>query len=347
MSVSIQNQLPTGWDEFLLAARGTYHQSSHNVAYLEPLGFEPWFLTAESQTNGREGQLLAFLTTPLHAASLGTSLEPLAAIGKRIAPVLQAMYGPITSDYQAYAALVMKIAEQARAQGATAFIKPHPLQDRPEAFAAAGFEAKPCATFIIDLSRPRDGLWQGLDSSARRKVKNAQAAGIQTRIVDASQTVAAYFDIVTENRKRNKLAPYAEKSNWGMWHSFQRGGGRLMVAEKEGEVLGGIMISTFGGYVNEWSPSVCQKALEEKWYVGDALHWAVIEWAQQNGCTHYDLTGVAVEPANDKEKGIYGFKQKWGGQLVRSNEYHLSGSAPAHRLVRQIRRIKNRMTRTR
>ena len=46
--------------------------------------------------------------------------------------------------------------------------------------------------------------------------------------------------------------------------------------------------------------------------VGEAVQWAVMEWAAANGCTRYDLEGI--DPVNNP--GVYVFKKKMGGEII-------------------------------
>ncbi len=339
MDVEFSPQEPEGWNSFLEKNDGVFHQSTFNVEYLKPLGFEPLYFTAE-KNHSRAGQLLAFKTTFFHATSLGTPFEILLPVGKKFFPCMQEMYGPVAENKEAYSALVFEFAQQAKkTKSAVSIAKPHPMRDLPSAFSAAGFVESPSATFIVDLSKGESELFKKIDPSARKKIRQCQEAGVRARATRDKGEVAEYFRIADENRKRNGLKPYSQKSYWGMWSSFEKSGGKLFIAEKQGEILGGIMISAFGGYVNEWSPSISGKAMEEKLYAGDLLHWKIIEWGSKNGCKHYDLTGVAVQPKNAKEQGIFDFKAKWGGELVKSNEYFLKGNSLTHKLLEKMRKI--------
>jgi len=337
VEITVSGKEPPGWNAFLASNRGTFHQSTFNVDYLQPLGFEPLYFAAEEGSR-RVGQLLAFKTAPLHAASLGTAFEAFLPLGKRMFPTLQEIYGPVAESEGAYEALVSRLAGEARKTGASISIaKPHPLRDYPQAFEKSGFSSRQSATFIIDLSKTEQELWNGVSASARRKVTRAASDGAIARIAAGNDDAEKYFAIVDENRKRNGLRPYSRKSQFGMWAAFKKSGGRLIVAEKGGELLGGIMISTMGGYVNEWSPSISASAMSRKIYAGDLLHWEVIKWGRENGCKHYDLTGVAVRPKDRKEEGIYEFKAKWGGRLAISGEYSLEGGSVLHGLLKKAK----------
>ena len=56
--------------------------------------------------------------------------------------------------------------------------------------------------------------------------------------------------------------------------------------------------------------------LEEKLYSQDLLRWKIIEWAKQNNCRYYDLSGVQISNRTPKEDGIFRNKEKWGGKLI-------------------------------
>ncbi|EKD91666.1 MAG: hypothetical protein ACD_29C00457G0001 [uncultured bacterium] len=46
--------------------------------------------------------------------------------------------------------------------------------------------------------------------------------------------------------------------------------------------------------------------------VGEALQWAVIEWAINQNCKKYDLEGISSK----QNSGVDKFKKKFGGEVI-------------------------------
>ena len=83
--------------------------------------------------------------------------------------------------------------------------------------------------------------------------------------------------------------------------------------------IGAIRVSSFNGYINEYSIIRSERDTKEKLYSQDLLKWKIIEWGLENNFSYYDLSGINLNPNNIKEKGIFRYKQKWGGKLTKYN----------------------------
>ncbi len=83
------------------------------------------------------------------------------------------------------------------------------------------------------------------------------------------------------------------------------------------------MASSYNGYINEFGIARTKKDSEGKLYSQDLLKWHIIKWGKNNNLKYYDLTGVNPYPQNEKEKGIFRYKEKWGGKLITYNRVTL------------------------
>ena len=81
--------------------------------------------------------------------------------------------------------------------------------------------------------------------------------------------------------------------------------------------IGGIVVSSFNNYINEWGIARSERDTSAKLYSQDLLKWQIIEWGLEKKFRYYDLSGSNPDSTNAKELGIYRYKQKWGGNLVR------------------------------
>jgi lipid II:glycine glycyltransferase (peptidoglycan interpeptide bridge formation enzyme) len=90
----------------------------------------------------------------------------------------------------------------------------------------------------------------------------------------------------------------------------------IMTAEKEGNLLSGIIIALCGhnAYYMYAGSSLGQRELMPNY----GLQWEAIRFARSKGCTNYDLMGIP--PNNDAAHpmaGLYIFKTGFGGESVR------------------------------
>ena len=85
---------------------------------------------------------------------------------------------------------------------------------------------------------------------------------------------------------------------------------QLFVARAGNELAAGVFIMRCGESIHYFWGATNRKFNRQR--PGEAVQWAVIEWALKEGCTLYDLEGV--DPVNNP--GVYSFKKKMGGDEV-------------------------------
>ena len=321
MNVSVSEKPPAGWDAFLSQSEfGTFYQTSLYSSYAErEAGFKPLFLRAEE--NGiAQGQLLLLKGSRIHGLLANLPLHSITTrVSRAVAPAFSWIYGPVAESEPAASALLEKAAELSGGKLRTCI--PHPLSPFENSFAKAGFREKKWATFLVDLRKGEEELWKAVDNAARKIARRTLEQADVVQVEDEGQ-YKAYHAVMNENRKRNKAVPYRyTPALWKIWR--ENGCGEVFIAKEKagGRVLAGLGISSFNGYLNEWGAGTSSYAIENHVYAQDAIKWSVIKWAREKGFRYYDLTGVNPTPANEKEKGIFRFKEKWGGKLVEYGVY--------------------------
>ncbi|PIO02733.1 hypothetical protein COU38_01895 [Candidatus Micrarchaeota archaeon CG10_big_fil_rev_8_21_14_0_10_54_18] len=284
---------PEGWNSRLGKHATIYHTREY-AEYLEKEGFNVW--------HSKNGKFLLW--------------------SKKV------LFGLITSFSSVYVPPLDASEARELAQflkGKNAVISVHPLAADNGELGKAGFKKKEWATFLLDLRRGKEELWAGVDKATRKIVRRTREKGVEVRTAENEEDYAAYHAVMNENRRRNKVKEYPYSR--AFWELFKEAGmGEIFVAELDGRILGGLTASLYNDYVNEWGAALSNKAREEKIYASDAVRWAVIEWARAKGAHYYDLTGVNPAPRDEKEKGIYRFKEKWGGDFKEYCEYSTSNA---------------------
>lgn len=317
MNVTVrEGDAPAGWDGFLSKNDfGNFYQTTFYADYARrEAGLKPFYIRVEE--NGVvQGQLLFFKGSRIQSLLANLPFHAITTkVSRTLAPSFNWVYGPIAENEQAACALLEKAVALSKSK--IQLCSPHPLLPFSGSFKKAGFKEKKWATFLIDLALGEGELWNNVDNAARKLVNRTLE---QTDVVQVQteEDYKAYHDVVNENRLRNKVAPYRYSPLlWQIWR--ENGCGAVFIAKEKtgGKVLAGIGISSFNGYLNEWGAGTSSHALENKIYAQDAVKWSIIKWGKEKGFRYYDLTGVNPMPQNDKEKGIYRFKEKWGGKLV-------------------------------
>lgn len=318
MEVQISEKPLEGWNEFLLSQpTGTFFQSTHYAEYAEKeAGLTPIYLRALNAQK-TVGQLVTFKGSRFHGLLANMPFHRITTpIVRKIIPSYNWVYAPVTENELAAKALLDKLYEisNGKANGSI-----HPLATYSNESLEVKFKIKSWATFIIDLSKSEDELWKAVDNSARKNVRKTLEEVI-VKQVEIEEEYKQYHAVLNEGRKREKVFPYRySPSLWEIWRKTKTG--EVFLAVKNGKVLAGLGISCFNGYVNEWGAATSTKALKEKVYAQDAIKWTIIKWAKEKQFKYFDLTGINPNPQTEKEKGIYRYKEKWGGKLVSYNTF--------------------------
>lgn len=176
---------------------------------------------------------------------------------------------------------------------------------------------KQWGTFLINLSLNKDDVWKKLDKhSAKKNIERSQERNVKVREMTKSD-LSIYYDLYENYGKTHPdvTLSFLEEQ----WDILQPIGYSGFIAFEDNLPIGAIRVSSFNGYINEYSIIRSEHDTLEKLYAQDLLKWSIIEWGIKNNFSYYDLSGVNPNPESSKEKGIFRYKQKWGGNLIKYN----------------------------
>ena len=179
------------------------------------------------------------------------------------------------------------------------------------------FISEKWATFLIDLSEEKEVLWGKLKE--RRNITRAQKAGVHVKQI-------SYSDLEYYRQVREETKPVPLSTLQKRWNLLSEVGWTGFLAFIDDKPIGGILLSFFNGYINEWGVARTKKDTVEKLYAQDLLKWKIIEWGKKNNFRYYDLTGVKPDLRDKKEEGIFHYKKKWGGKYIEFNKIISKGS---------------------
>ncbi|MEO9277732.1 MAG: hypothetical protein ABI340_08170 [Nitrososphaera sp.] len=176
------------------------------------------------------------------------------------------------------------------------------------------------ATFIIDLNQELLTILKNTDKkSVQKNIERAYERGVTVNEISTEEHIKYYSDILNQYRESSSLPGYTyEQIKKAFSLAKYVGNGTGFLAWYDKVPIGGIFISAFNGYINEWGIARSNIDTEKKLYAQDLLRWKIIEWGKKKGCRFYDLSGVKYpeEQQSTKEKGIFQNKKKWGGELT-------------------------------
>jgi hypothetical protein len=173
-----------------------------------------------------------------------------------------------------------------------------------------GAIAAPYGSYILDLGRPEQTLWDGLHQKHRNVIRNAMKQGVQIRTgMEHLQTV---HQIIETTLKRSKLHFMSRAA----LEKFVRGLGenvKLIVAEHQGVAQGCAVVpySLHSAYYL-YAGSITRPVSGAM----NLLNWEAIRLFQSLGVKRYDFVGVRINPEKgSKQAGLRLFKERFGGSL--------------------------------
>lgn len=158
----------------------------------------------------------------------------------------------------------------------------------------------------VDLERDLDEIWATIASAARRSIRKARDEGVEVRSADGIDDLRAFFELHLRVRKY-KYRLLAQP--WGffeqLWsHLLSQGHGQLLLAERDGKVLGGVLLLQWG------RTSYYKFNASEPDLLGarpnDLVIWEAISHGVARGLTRLDF-GLS----DWDQEGLLRFKRKY------------------------------------
>ena len=203
-------------------------------------------------------------------------------------------------------------------------------------------------TILIDLTHSPDQVLAAMKSKWRYNVRLAVRKGVSVRR-GTSADLPLLYDMYAQTSARDGFIIRPEEYYRDAWGTFIEAGlAQPLIAEVEGEPVAMVIVfrfpstslpsTTLGagrtGPSTEFTPSSAEglnARAGRAWYMYGAsrsvhrekmpnhlLQWEAMRWAQEQGCTVYDMWGAPdVLDESDPLWGVYRFKRGFGGEFVR------------------------------
>jgi peptidoglycan pentaglycine glycine transferase (the first glycine) len=180
----------------------------------------------------------------------------------------------------------------------------------------------PEAILRVDLRQDVDVLLARMGQSTRRYIRVAAAKGVSVR-AGGREDLDVFWRCLSATADRQRFEvfrmPYYER----MWEVFAKAGrAQLLIAEHGGRALSAILLIGMGDTVEfktgGWSGE------RGDLHPNEAVHWAGMQWAKDNGYSWYDLEGIDRKAAGalldgsadrSATKGVTRFKLGFGGEV--------------------------------
>lgn len=328
-----------GWNTKLLQRKSSlvYQTSNWQLAFRGGYSSKPVFIYVVNDQDKTVGQLAAIIhqkwfwqDANIFSKTIGGAL----GLGK----VLHWFYGPIIYDKDNEEKIISTMIEtldMIAKENAVVLIKgtSSPLAGEPanKSFENYNYDLKPGATFIIDLKQGSENLYGSLKKDIRYYIRRSEKMGYQFEIVNNKDILHEFHDMKIEANKEEGRRPVRNKifvdTNWELLH--KKGFAQLFIARFKGKNVGGILTLNY-------NKNMIQHALvnsPEHDLVGTFLTWNIIKWAMKMNLETFDFAGVNPNPKTTKEKGIYYYASKWGGNLYNYTVYTKILDSKKHKIT--------------
>jgi lipid II:glycine glycyltransferase (peptidoglycan interpeptide bridge formation enzyme) len=306
---------PTDWDERAVTVPGGHvMQSATWGRYRATQGFEPRYLTFDDdrvvlvllrRTRGLPGVEASVRRGPAHAGEAGP----------------------------AAAARAVALAAWATQVGARdLYLDPERPADPAYAAAmeAAGFRTSEGIEPSIHVMRldfgsgvDPDGLWERLSKSTRQRIRAAERAGTSVAEDRSGDRLDAFALLLQQRAEVVGMQLQQGTHYLRGWRALMAAGlGRLLVADHEGELVGGLFIFRHGGiHATAYSADLASRRRE----LPGTMHlvrWTAICEALAEGCPAIELGGVDLPGRRtpprpgDPNRGLYEHKRGFGAEWV-------------------------------
>ncbi|MBU1727519.1 MAG: peptidoglycan bridge formation glycyltransferase FemA/FemB family protein [Candidatus Omnitrophica bacterium] len=302
------------WDEFVLR-----HPSGHLFQTYEwgevskDLGWQPLrYLVKEGKELKAVAQLLRRSKGPIS--------------------ILYAPRGPLFLDKESLVFITQKLKSVVRGNNAI-FLKINPALENSLGmrnwYEDAGLrrsntrEMHIC-TYLIDLSKDLENIWQGFSSMVKKGVKKAEREGIVIEKAQNINQVHEFYDLYKQNCVVNGIAFHSKDFVIKVWDKFSpKGNVELFLAIYRGKAIAGLLLFLYSYKCEEmWSASNVEYLNLRPYQL---LHWDIFRRLKERGFVFYNMGGV---PPNKSElPGIQFYKQSFGGKFTEFlGEYELAGN---------------------
>jgi len=238
-------------------------------------------------------------------------------------------YGGYVTDEALWPALLDAVHQCAREHGA-AFLKWEPGLFFDHDPAQWGFQrspqrVQPPRTVLIDIMGSDDEMQARMNQGTRRNIRKAYKNDVHY-FQATPEDLPKFTELMRITGERNEFGVHEPGYFERMYDLFVPDHAALFLAEHEGDLLAANFAFAVGNaavYLEGASNNHKRKLMASY-----GVQWEAIHWAQERGCTYYDMWGVPdedpealeehFEERNDGLWGVYRFKRGWGGTVVRS-----------------------------
>jgi hypothetical protein len=203
-----------------------------------------------------------------------------------------------------------------------------------------GYENNLTQTYVIDLRRPEEEIWQGLSGNCRNMVKRAEKEGFAIREAGSPADLERYYEMHLETYRRTGASPHPFAYFQQIWEKFTlRGYSYIFLAELNGEAVAAANVGAYKGAMIYWTGA--GKAQVPTRGANNLLQWHAIRYARSQGYEWYESGEAFPHLQEGKLKGLNDFKKSFGGALYPFHRGRLITRRKLYNLYKFFRNLRS------
>ena len=188
-------------------------------------------------------------------------------------------------------------------------------------FLENGFSKINFLTYVLDLTKTDEVIWNGLNKSARRDVQKAEKKEIIVKEFEEND-LEEFFKLSKIWGKTKGIEKSENSLNMKMyWEYYKKGTEKIFLAYENNELISSHRIGIFNKIA--YSHSLISSYKKSGSIGGPYLTWYAMRWAKENGMKVYDFSGGEAPQKEEfdlkyeKQWGsLLAYKKKWGGEEI-------------------------------
>ena len=347
----IYTNIDSKWNENLTKSNhGNFFQTAEYISS-DSKDFFPVFVCVFDEDKNVVGQLTIQIikTTVLYSSPM---IHKIARILSKITSRGIWLYGPVihSSDKQSHIEIlriIIKAVDEILERYDLVHIEGYspPLddlidEDYKQEFRKNGYAIRNYVTFLANLDKSIDEIWQNIHYNARRDVTRAKKRGIIIEELKTRDQLKEYLLLQQQWAKTKGLVvtnTFDEEDH--LWNNFKKGLEVFFLAYQDNQLISAIRVGCFNNTAH--AHFILSSYSGPTSLGGPMLTWYILEWAKQTGIKIYDFSGGRKnkqDTIEDKNTLLF-YKRKWGGDEYIHYNFVKSRKKFSYKLYRFLFRL--------
>ena len=169
---------------------------------------------------------------------------------------------------------------------------------------------------FLDITEGLDAVWHRFHRSLRNKIRKAERQGIEVRLAQSETDVISFYHLWCRHRKTQGLPAHRIEYFQNMWRYLANPGlAQFWIAEKEGEMLGGLC--NFSLKQTVFQAYIAAEGAFRQAGGGPYMTWIAIQGASRDGMNIVDFGKTPVGFNN-----LRVYKDQWGVQEIETPVFY-------------------------